>query len=421
MKNGVVYTPENIVNLMIEEFIGDIDKLNVLDPCCGEGAFSKKLLNAKRLTAYDIDEDALKVAKEEGINAVYQDYLVSPDDEKFDLIIGNPPYIKIHDLEENVREFIKDNFETCKSGTIDIFFAFIEKSLNKLEDDGVLIFIIPNSWLSNDSAKTLRKHLIKYDIRVYDFESEKVFDNVDIYCCILTVKNTNYENTILIERKNTSFSINKNELENGEKWTTVFKNKLSVKLELKNGVATLNDSAFIFNLKEGNKFFSRLIGEWIELEEELIKPIVKASTGNKEFCLFPYTKDGVAIEENFLEKEYPRAYSYLFSIKELLEDRSYHDKWYSYGRTQSTKNVFGKKFIISPLVNEDGFRFYIEEDPNCIVYSGLYQIIDEKNTERELVNFFSNEDVIDFILSNGRKMSSNWASFSKSLLSILIE
>lgn len=419
MKDGIIYTPENIVDFMIKEFTGNIKNLNVLDPCCGEGAFSEKLVNAKNLTAYDIDEEALKITKEKGIKAIFQDYLMS-DDEKFDLIIGNPPYIKFHDLEKGTREFIKNNFKSCKNGTIDIFFAFVEKSLDKLTENGVLKFIIPNSWLSNDSAKELRKILSNYDVSVYDFENEKVFSNADIYCCILTVKNSNNNKSIKLNKKDSSFLISKSTLGDGEKWISTSKNKFQINLELKNGVATLNDSAFIFKQKKGNLFFSRLSNKWVEIEDELIKPIVKASTGDKEFCLFPYTINGTTLEEEVIKENYPMAYSYLASIKYLLEDRTYHDKWYSYGRTQSVKNIFGKKFIISPLVNESGFKFYIEENPNYIVYSGLFQIITDENIEKELIDFFNNKEVVDFILKNGRKMSGNWVSFSKSLLDILV-
>ena len=56
-----------------------------------------------------------------------------------------------------------------------------------------------------------------------------------------------------------------------------------------------------------------------------------------------------------------------------------------------------------------------------VVYSGLFQVVDDDFTEQQLVDFFENKDVLEYVLSNGRNMSSGWVSFSKTLLSTIIK
>lgn len=62
MKDGKIYTPEKIVDLMISDL--NIKNMKVLEPSCGDGNFVVKLLEAKELVAQDIDQDALDKMKE---------------------------------------------------------------------------------------------------------------------------------------------------------------------------------------------------------------------------------------------------------------------------------------------------------------------------------------------------------------------
>lgn len=62
MKDGKIYTPERIVNLMLEGL--NISNMDILEPSCGDGNFVEKLLGAKKLVAQDIDQEALDKMKE---------------------------------------------------------------------------------------------------------------------------------------------------------------------------------------------------------------------------------------------------------------------------------------------------------------------------------------------------------------------
>lgn len=62
-------------------------------------------------------------------------------------MVGNPPYITHHDLSEEERVYLKENFEVCKKGRFDYCYAFIEASIKALAPNGVMIYLIPFSYL----------------------------------------------------------------------------------------------------------------------------------------------------------------------------------------------------------------------------------------------------------------------------------
>lgn len=79
---------------------------------------------------------------------------------EFDLVIGNPPYVNIFNIKDEVyREYVKKNYLTYKNKT-DLYAFFVEKGLELIKDGGFLYFIISNSWLGTDSFSKFREFLL---------------------------------------------------------------------------------------------------------------------------------------------------------------------------------------------------------------------------------------------------------------------
>lgn len=79
----------------------------------------------------------------------------------FDVIIGNPPYVNLANIKDKGdREWLKDHYETAKNKS-DLYSFFIERATKLLKDDGLLGFIVSNSWLGTDSFSKFREYLIK--------------------------------------------------------------------------------------------------------------------------------------------------------------------------------------------------------------------------------------------------------------------
>ncbi|MDE7309965.1 MAG: Eco57I restriction-modification methylase domain-containing protein [Lachnospiraceae bacterium] len=111
------------------------------------------------------------------------------DVDSFSLIIGNPPYVNPHDINKETVQFLKKSFITTQSGVFNIFYAFIEKGLNYLEEDGILSFIIPNNFLTIKSASELRRLLQTRACirRILDFGHNMLFKPVRTYNCIISI------------------------------------------------------------------------------------------------------------------------------------------------------------------------------------------------------------------------------------------
>ena len=73
--------------------------------------------------------------------------------------MGNPPYITYSELAEEEQIFVKNNFATCVKGKFDYCYAFIEKSIKSLSNDGKMSYLIPSSF---------DKALVKSSIMVLD-------------------------------------------------------------------------------------------------------------------------------------------------------------------------------------------------------------------------------------------------------------
>ena len=112
--------------------------------------------------------------------------------EGFDAVIGNPPYIDSENMVENmplVRDYLSDSY-VYADGNWDMYCVFTELGVNQLTEDGKMGYIIPNKILAAEYAQKPRSELSKLQVEeVYDFSRVDVFD-VDVYPVVLTIRNT---------------------------------------------------------------------------------------------------------------------------------------------------------------------------------------------------------------------------------------
>jgi predicted RNA methylase len=182
-KNGSYFTPIDIVKDSLHHIKNnDI----VLDPCCGSGQFLLSFANKiapENIYGYDIDEIAVKIArinlmmffkdKNFNPNIEKKDFLLSNIENKFTFIATNPPWGAFFDKE--YKKLLKKEFPLIKS--YESFSYFLFKSLNILEDTGILSFILPYSILNVKTHKDIREELLKFNIlEIKNYK--KAFSNV---------------------------------------------------------------------------------------------------------------------------------------------------------------------------------------------------------------------------------------------------
>ena len=110
--------------------------------------------------------------------------------DRFDVVIGNPPYINIENLPIEMKDYLFKNYQTCK-GRTDIYIAFLEKSISILNTMGIMSFILPYAFTTQKYGEKMRQMLIaNHTIReIVDASGYRIFENAIVYNIILTVGN----------------------------------------------------------------------------------------------------------------------------------------------------------------------------------------------------------------------------------------
>ncbi|PIV46765.1 hypothetical protein COS21_03690, partial [bacterium (Candidatus Gribaldobacteria) CG02_land_8_20_14_3_00_41_15] len=116
-------------------------------------------------------------------NEIADDFCFHNFDEKFDFIIGNPPYVRIQNLNGR-KEQLQKSFITASNGSIDLCFCFFEQALKLLKENGKISFITPNSHFYSAAGKNLRNlmlpHLVNL-VKIINFDHFQVFKNATTY------------------------------------------------------------------------------------------------------------------------------------------------------------------------------------------------------------------------------------------------
>lgn len=178
-KYGQYFTIEVIANFMTSCIKKSNDCL-VLEPSCGKGVFLKSLekYNFNNVTAYEIDNTLMN----EYDYVKYESFISSPVEDKFDVVIGNPPYIRWKNLEQELKEELQNNplWNKYFNSLCDYLFIFILKSIEQLKEDGELIFICSDYWMNTTHSQALRNYMCEngHFSEIYHFKEAPLFDKV---------------------------------------------------------------------------------------------------------------------------------------------------------------------------------------------------------------------------------------------------
>jgi adenine-specific DNA-methyltransferase len=204
--HGVVFTKPHIVRLILDlaQYTPNrnLTNLRLLEPSCGKGVFVaeavRRLLSSAKwyrveaenlveaVRAFDIDPASvahtraaiLSVLEEAGISRPISarlalawvrqaDFLLTPIQERFDVVVGNPPYVRVEQLNPHLQAVYRGRYETIFDRA-DLYVAFIERSLKLLGADGALLFICADRWTMNRYGAPLRELVARdYGVKVY--------------------------------------------------------------------------------------------------------------------------------------------------------------------------------------------------------------------------------------------------------------
>ena len=365
----------------------------VLENSCGEGAILclvvKRYIQDALEQGYTHDEIILGLERDiygaeivvktyekciENLNNVTKQYGLGKV--RWNIFCG-APYISYKNLDDNVREFIRNEYSTCKKGKPDYCYAFIENAIRYLADDGSMVYLIPNSIYKNVYAQDLRKMVLRYIEEIRDYPNRKLFKNAMTSSAIMLLKKRRYVQNL--EYRNVSegkhIIINKEDLSG--KW--IFDPRDNNDQEVRFGdffkasmaVATQRNKIFVISESLKNE---------LNLERGVLREAVSPrnqKNGNREYIIFPYMirNDQVL---NYSEAEfrtkYPKTYSYLLQNRDELDKRD-ADKcaqWFEFGRSQALQNMNKEKLLVSTVVTNSIYTYNVRH--YAIPYAGIYII-----------------------------------------------
>ena len=157
---GAYYTPNEIVDFMLRWVIESEGPQSILEPSAGDGQFLrriKEINRGSRITAIEIDEEEAKkipnnlnCAVKVIVDDFYNFYEEQRFDQSFDVVLGNPPYIRYQFLSESQREFQSDilmNNGLKPNKLINSWVAFSVATLEMLNVGGKFAFVLPTDLL----------------------------------------------------------------------------------------------------------------------------------------------------------------------------------------------------------------------------------------------------------------------------------
>jgi adenine-specific DNA-methyltransferase len=148
---GQVFTLDKTVEQM-KSMIRN--KGRVLEPSAGDGAFA---LNLGKRTCIAIEFDTKLAQKNKFLNMDFFDFSTK---QKFNTIIGNPPYVRYQDIHPDTKEKLKDYDELFDSRS-NLYLFFIYKCIQHLKQGGELIFITPRDFIKATSSMKLNQYIFE--------------------------------------------------------------------------------------------------------------------------------------------------------------------------------------------------------------------------------------------------------------------
>ncbi len=178
-KLGQVFTPQSIVAEMLQmrKNFG-----RILEPSCGNGSFFS---NIPDCVGIEIDSQH---CPQGALNMDFFDYPLS---EKFDTIIGNPPYVRYQDIYDTTKQKLHSQLFDERSN---LYLFFIEKCIRHLNEHGELIFITPRDFLKSTSSIKLNQFIYAHGTitDIIDLGDQRIFTGFNPNCIIFRYEKDNY-------------------------------------------------------------------------------------------------------------------------------------------------------------------------------------------------------------------------------------
>lgn len=366
----------------------------------------------------------------------------------FDLIIGNPPYIRQEELKE-LKPHLAKNYKVYK-GTSDIYTYFYELGFNVLKENGILSFITSNKYTRAGYGEALREFLLKntYILKYIDLNGIKVFDSATVDTSILCFEKSKSKdnkfkylalsNEILktcaynigLYKDFAEFSQNSLSKESftfSDENTSALKAKIErigtplkewQGLNIYRGILTGYNEAFIITTEKRNEILANCKDE---AEKERTAKLIRKMLRGRDIKRYSYEWAGLWVifipwhfpnvekpktmleNEQDLKEQYLSLYKHLLSHKERLSKRNKEEtgiryEWYCLQRWGANYyQEFEKEKLGWQRITQEP-SFILERE--CILLDSMaFMVANSKNELKYLLGFL-NSSLIFYYFKN---------------------
>jgi hypothetical protein len=362
----------------------------------------------------------------------------------FDLFIGNPPYIRIQTLKKadaGLVEYYKTRYVAAGRGNYDLYVVFVERSLELLNAQGQLAFILPHKFFNAQYGEPLRGLLAggKHLRHVIHFGDQQIFPGATNYVCLLFLAKSGANELNFVRADNLKLWMNSEQGINANiaadkvskaEWNFavgknawIFERLQLARLKLGDvakeifvGLQTSADTVFLFKDSEKSKgaltkVLSKELEKEFEIENELLKPVIRSGSIGRFWAkptalvLFPYKKvkdDFELFTETEMRRQFPNGWRYLVANKKLLEERE-HGKFAESGWYQLYPKNLDQweqpKIMLPYMITR--LSAYFDENENYFINvttGGFGVTVDEKYGSNKYVTGLLNSSLLDWFL-----------------------
>lgn len=364
----------------------------------------------------------------------------------FDIVIGNPPYVRVQNLSHDIIDIYKSRWETAWK-RIDVSTLFMEFATKALRPNGVTAFISSNQFLVTEYGEKIREYFLSKAgfLQMVDFADLPIFDNTLTYVSVFIfgrhpTHDFVYSKCGTLPFEPSALSWQKIEASrlSGKAWVLGDNLEAALFDKLTMNSKTLGEFAAtwagIFTGLDEVLLFETTDPRIRNLEEGSLMPVLRAQGCQRyidaeptKLTIYPYKDVGgrtVLLTEDELRSKYPNTYEYLVAHKDALADRRDSRKtmaeksaWYGLVRF-GKKSVFQQVKIVSPG-EVRGNKFSIDRSGAAFSCARVFAItVTTGAVSLELLLGLLNSRLIEFYLHRRAPLKSGgYYSYSASVLS----
>lgn len=319
----------------------------------------------------------------------------------FDVVIGNPPYIRIQEIQASapaMATYFKQKYAAAGKGNYDIYVIFVERGLSLLNPSGFLSYIQPHKFFNAQYGAPLRKLIAdgQHLLHVVHFGDQQIFAAATTYTCLLFLSRTPVAQCRFVkvedfEAWSRARAGHEGEIAseriNGDEWNfavgrdaAVFEklSQMPAKLDdiaerMAQGIRTSANEIYVLDLVKTKgqliTAYSQMLEREVVLEREAVSLFLQGREikhyrvlPSGKVVIIPYSSDKHAtalIKEQEFKKKYPHTFAYLLENKAYLQNRENGKmsgaNWYGFVYPKNIEMMANLKILVPDIADRASF------------------------------------------------------------------